>query len=130
MKESPSSKAAPAVSNNLRYLHQVRQLSHHRLRVWHQARELVRFVIRHPIGDAELRKQAGNAAKSVGCNIAEGAGLDGAAKKRHFRIARGSTIEVVAAYELATDCGEPVPVDEVTVMGAAIASMLTGLICR
>ena len=68
------------------------------------------------------------AAKSVGCNIAEGAALDGASKKRHYRIAKGSAVEVVAAYELASDIGETVPTDEVTRLGAAIASMLTGLI--
>ena len=117
-------------SSNIRYLRQVEQLSHHRLRVWDKARELLRLVNRNPISDAELRHQATKAAKSVGCNIAEGSGLDGAAKKRHYRIARGSTIEVVAAYELAIDCGESVPVDEVTRLGAAIASMLTGLIRR
>ena len=52
------------------------QLSHHRLRVWHYAVELVRLVHRQPIGDAELRDQAGRAAKSVGLNVAEGAAQD------------------------------------------------------
>lgn len=117
-------------SNIIEYPHQLEQLSHHRLRVWHKARELVRLVNQHPIGDAELRAQASNAAKSVGCNVAEGAALDGAAKKRHYRIARGSVIEVVAAYELAQDCGETPPVDQVARLVAAIASMLTGLIRR
>ncbi len=121
---------SPQQSKTVRYLHQVNQLSHHRLRVWDKARELVRLVNQHPIGDAELRHQASKAAKSVGCNIAEGAALDGAAKKRHYRIARGSIIEVVAAYELAMDCGETVPIDEIAQLGAAIASMLTGLICK
>ena len=104
------------------------EMSHHKLRVWTKARSLVRLVSRVPIGDAELRNQASRAAKSVGCNIAEGAALDGASKKRHYKIARGSVIEVVAAYELAEDCGEQVPVDEVTELARAIASMLTGLI--
>lgn len=117
-------------NNNVRYLNQADQLSHHRLRVWHKAREFLRLVNKNPIGDAELRSQATKAAKSVGCNIAEGAAHEGAAKKRHYRIARGSAVEVVAAYELAEDCGETVAIDEITHLGAAIASMLTGLIRR
>ena len=36
------------------YLHQSEKLSHHRLRVWDKARELVRLVNQNPIGDAEL----------------------------------------------------------------------------
>ena len=114
--------------NEARYPRQRDKLCHHRLRVWAEARALVRLVSKNPIGDAELRLQASKAAKSVGCNIAEGAALEGASKKRHYKIAKGSAVEVVAAYELAEDIGETVPVDEVTRRGAAIASMLTGLI--
>ncbi len=114
--------------NEAHYAQQKDKLSHHRLRVWAKARQLVRLVNRNPIGDAELRHQASKAAKSVGCNIAEGAALEGASKKRHYKIAKGSAVEVVAAHELATDIGEFVPVDDVTGLGAAIASMLTGLI--
>ena len=116
------------VDNEASYAKQRGMLSHHRLRVWEKARQQLRLVSKNPIGDAELRLQASKAAKSVGCNIAEGAALDGAAKKRHYRIAKGSAVEVVAAYELASDIGETVPTDEVTELGAAIASMLTGLI--
>ncbi len=116
------------VDNERSYAQQQSKLSHHRLRVWEKARQLVRLVSKNPIGDAELRLQASKASKSVGCNIAEGAALDGASKKRHYKIAKGSAVEVVAAYELASDIGETVPTDEVTQLGAAIASMLTGLI--
>ncbi len=105
-------------------------LSHHRLRVWAKARVLLRLVSANPIGDAELRNQASRAAKSVGCNIAEGAAHEGGMKKRHYRVAKGSVVEVVAAYELAEDIGEQVVLKEVTDMGAAIACMLTGLIRR
>jgi len=111
-----------------RWARQVARLSHHRLRVYDKARELLRLVSRCSIGDAELRSQASRAAKSVACNVAEGAALEGASKKRHYKIAKGSVVEVVAAYELATDIGETVALDEVTRLGAAIASMLTGLI--
>ncbi len=107
-----------------------KSFSHHSLHVWTRTRELVRLVVRCPIGDAELRRQASRAAKSVGCNIAEGAGHFGAASKRHFKIARGSVIEVVAAYELAEDCGETVPLEQVSTLSREIACMLTGLIRR
>ena len=70
---------------------------HHRLRVWNYSVELVRLVKQNALGDAELRDQSSRAAKSVALNIAEAAGLEGAAKKRHFRIARASFVEVVAA---------------------------------
>lgn len=114
--------------NETRYAQQRDKLSHHRLRVWAKARELLRLVSKNAIGDAELRHQASRAAKSVGCNIAEGAALEGGSKKKHYKIAKGSVVEVVAAYELADDIGEVLPVDDVTRLAAAIASMLTGLI--
>ena len=115
-------------NNERQYRQQIENLSHHRLHVWHKARQLVRLVCSHPIGDAELRLHASKAAKSVGLNTAEGSGLDGAARKKHYKIARGSVIEVVAAYELAADTGETIPLEEVSRLGAAIASMLSGLI--
>ena len=77
------------------------KLSHHRLRVWHLALELVKLTKASPIGDAELRDHGSRAAKSVALNIAEGAALDGAAQRRHFGIARASVVEAVAAYEIA-----------------------------
>ena len=112
-----------------RWEQQADKLSHRRLRVYGKARALLRRVSRCSIGDAELRSQASRAANSVACNVAEGAALEGASKKKHYRIAKGSVVDVVAAYELAADIGETVPLDEVTRLGAAIeiSSMLTGL---
>jgi four helix bundle protein len=104
------------------------RLCHHRLQVWHYAMELVRLVKAQPIGDRELRDQAERACRSVALNIAEGAALDGAAKRRYFKIARASGMETVAAYELAETLGEPVAVEEVTRLGIIIVSMLSGLI--
>ncbi len=104
------------------------QLSHHRLHVWHYSIQLVRLVKQSPIGDRELRDHAERACRSVALNIAEGAALDGAAKRRHFKIARASDVEVVAAYELAEAIGESVALSEITRLGIIIASMLTGLI--
>ena len=125
-----NSKAVQVRDEDARWERQVGRLSHHRLRVYGKARELLRLVSRCSIGDAELRSQASRAAKSVACNVAEGSALDGASKKRHYKIAKGSVVEVVAAYDLATDVGETVPVDEVSRLGASIeiSSMLTGLI--
>jgi four helix bundle protein len=104
------------------------QLSHHRLHVWHKALALVKLVKASPIGDAELRDQASRACRSAALNIAEAAGLDGAAKRRHFSIARGSAIEVAAAYELAGALGEKVAITEIVGVAAEVAAMLTRLI--
>ena len=104
------------------------RLSHHGLRVWEESVELVKLVHRSPISDAELRNQAQRAAKSVALNIAEGAGQHGGARGRHFKIARGSVIEVVAAYEIAAAIGEAAPAAAVQSLGRGIAAMLTGLI--
>jgi four helix bundle protein len=104
------------------------QLSHHRLIVWHKAMELVRLVKQAPIGDAELRDQAMRACRSAALNIAEGAALEGAAKRRHFGIARGSACETAAAYELAEAIGEKLPVADVVSLAAEVAAMLTRLI--
>ena len=54
--------------------------------------------------------------------------MEGAAKRRHFKIARASGVETVAAYELAEALGEPVPAEELTRLGIIIVSMLSGLI--
>ena len=104
------------------------QLSHHRLLVWHKAMELVRLVKQAPIGDAELRDHSMRACRSAALNIAEGAALEGAAKRRHFGIARASTVETVAAYELAEAIGEILPVENILRIAAEIAAMLTRLI--
>ena len=106
----------------------VGQLSHHRLRVWHEAVALVREVRDVRISDAGLRDQAMRAAQSVALNIAEASGREGNAKKQHMRIARGSVIEVVAAYEVAEAMGKTIDARTVVARGARIAAMLTGLV--
>ena len=63
-------------------------------------------------------------------NVAEGAAVAGAAKRRHFVIALGSVTEVVAAYELAAAIGEPVDVARVVELGAALSAMLCALARR
>ncbi len=80
-------------------------LSHHRLGVYQYARRLATLVHREPPRNRELRSQAQRAAISTALNVAEGAALNGCAKKRHDGIARSSALEVVAAYEIAHDGG-------------------------
>ena len=103
-------------------------LSHHRMLVWHKALDLVRAVKASPVGDAELRDQASRACRSTALNIAEASALEGAAKRRHFGIARGSAVETAAAYELARALGESVEADEVVGLAAEVAAMLTALL--
>jgi len=90
----------------------------------------VKLVKRCPPGNAELRDQATRAAMSVGLNISEGAALEGAAKARHYKSARASVVEVVAAYEMAEAIGESVPVATVIAQSRIIYAMLTKLIRR
>ena len=106
----------------------VNGMSYRRLRVWEKAVELCRLCHREAVGDAELRRQAQNASKSVALNIAEGTGVRGAAQKRHYAIARGSAVEVAAAYEIANAIGESVPLEQVLELSNDIAAMLAGLL--
>ena len=64
---------------------------------------------------------------SIALNIAEAAGLDGKRNKSQFRIARGSALEVIAAYELAETYGELLPIAEIRREGTAVVAMLTRL---
>ena len=64
---------------------------------------------------------------SVVLNIAEAAGLDGKRNKSQFRIARGSALEVISAYELADVYGESVPLEEIRSQGISVVAMLTRL---
>ncbi len=105
------------------------QLPHRSLVVWDKAVELVRGVSARRIGVAELRNQATRAAISVGLNVSEGAALEGAARRRHFCIARGSVCEVAAAYELAAAMGEG-ECEGIEMLCNDIAAMLSGLMRR
>jgi four helix bundle protein len=105
-------------------------LPHHGLRVWRRSMELVKRVRKAPPGHAELRDQSIRAAMSVVLNITEGAALEGAARMRHYKIARASVVEVVAAYEMADAIGESVPLADVLEHGRTIYAMLTKMIRR
>jgi len=61
-------------------------------------------------------------------NIAEGAPRTGKTRRRFFQIAKGSLVEVAAAYELAAALGETVPEETVGEEVDAIYAMLTQLL--
>jgi len=106
------------------------RLTHHSLRVWNEALELVRVTKAAGIRDAVVRDQAHRAAVSVALNVAEGAGRASRTRLQHFSIARGSVVELVAAFEVAEALGEKVPVEEVRERGATVSRMLSGLLKR
>ncbi len=82
-------------------------LPHHRLRAYGIAVELLDAVRAAQIRDRKLRDEALRAAKSACLNIAEGAGrYTRADKARAYTIARGETVEAVAAVEIAARAGE------------------------
>ena len=104
--------------------------AHHQLYVYGEARAFLRLVHRQPLGSAELRNQAHRASTSVVLNIAEAASLSGAARKRHFRIARGSLIEALACYGAAEDIGESVQLGPIAEQARIVSAMLTKLLTR
>ena len=106
------------------------RLTHHSLRVWGEALALVSLTKAAGIRDAVVRDHAPRAPVSVALNVAEGAGRVGKTRLQHFSFARGSVVELVAAFEIAEALGEKVPVAEVRERGAAVSRMLAGLLRR
>ncbi len=106
-------------------------LPHHRLRVYGVAVELLDAVRAAEIRDRKLRDEALRAAKSACLNIAEGAGrFTRADKARAYTVARGETVEAVAAVEIAARVGEAraEAVAGVVRIGNRLYAMLTKLI--
>jgi len=106
-------------------------LPHHRLRAYGVAVQLLQAVRAARIRDRVLRDHALRAAKSACLNCAEGAGrFTRADKARAYTVARGETVEAVAATEIAVlggdACTEVLP----RVLGLAneLYAMLTKLI--
>jgi four helix bundle protein len=76
---------------------------HENLDVYRLAVRVARWAARQSIPAARrhLRDQLARAADSVVLNIAEGCGQDpGAARRNHFRIAKGSAAETCAVLDL------------------------------
>jgi len=106
-------------------------LPHHRLRAYGVAVQLLQAVRAAGIRDRMLRDQALRAAKSACLNCAEGAGrVTRADKARAYTVARGETVEAVAAAEIAILGGdaraEALP--RVLALGNALYAMLTKLV--
>ena len=107
------------------------RLPHHRLAAYEVAVELLRALKAAENRDTKLRDESLRAAKSVCCNIAEGAGrVSRADKARAFTIARGEALEAFAALEVAALTGEARSEDvaRCLVLTDRLYALLTGLI--
>ena len=107
------------------------QLPHHRLVAYHVAVELLLAIKAAHIRDAKLRDEALRSAKSVCCNIAEGAGrYTRPDKTRAFIIARGEGVEAFAALETAAYVGDAdqADVDRCLPIAGRLYGLLSGLI--
>ncbi len=106
-------------------------LPHHRLRAYGVAVQLLDAVRDAQIRDRKLRDEALRAAKSACLNIAEGAGrFTRADKARAYTIARGETVEAVAAIEIAARVGDTRAecAAQVVALGNKLYAMLTNLV--
>jgi four helix bundle protein len=107
------------------------RLPHHKLLAYGVAVELLLAVKAANVRDTKLRDEATRAAKSACLNTAEGAGrVTRADKARAFAIARGETVEAVAAVEIAAISGDadPVAAERCVVIADRLVALLTGLI--
>jgi four helix bundle protein len=95
------------------------------LRVWHDARELVRLIYSHTkrggfAADFSFRDQIRRAALSVMSNIAEGHERGGTREFAHFlSIAKGSCGEVRSQLYAAEDVGYIEPAESAKLRGIA-----------
>jgi four helix bundle protein len=106
------------------------RLPHHKLIAHMVARELLAAVKAADIRDAKLREHALNSAKSACLNTAEGAGRVARRDKAYkFAIARGETVEAVAAVEIAAIAGdaEPEAAERCVAIADRLVALLTGL---
>ena len=103
-------------------------LPYRRLRTWHRAVYVSQLCKKHPLGESAFRDQANRAIISVITNLCEGSAYDGAMRKKHFRIARASMVEVAGAYESAGLLGERFSVDHIVREASIVVSMLSKLL--
>jgi four helix bundle protein len=104
--------------------------SFQKLNVYRSAKELVVFVCKGEIRDAELRDQATRAAKSVLLRLAEGLPLESVGmRQKYFREAYGSLHELVAAVDVAGALGvlDKETVREALEIALSVKRMLRGL---
>ena len=101
-----------------------------RLDAYRAALELASRVHHARIADAELRDQAGRAAKSVFLNLCEGLPDDRpGVRRRHFGIADGSLHETAGAVDLACAIGALGEAEATAILAVAgrLRAMLRGL---
>ena len=111
------------------------RFAHHRLHVWHHARDLAvqgrKLAAGIPRGDRDLADQLRRSATAPALLIGEGANrLNTGEKRQRFNEARGEACEAAVAAELCAVLGI-VPTDEANKLLAVadkVAAMLTGLI--
>ena len=106
-------------------------LPHHRLQVFHIARELLICVRDAQIRDPSSATKQREPPKEPGLNIAEGAArVTRADKARAYAIARGEAAEVGAAIEIAVLVGAATAEDEakIVTLASRVVAMLTRLI--
>ena len=112
------------------------KLNHQKLEIYNSSRmfvlECYRLTKSLPADEKfGMISQVRRAALSVHLNIAEGSSRKSAAeRKRYYEIARGSVIEIDAAFDIANDLGYMKTIDINNLGQSMIASfkLLTGLI--
>jgi len=108
------------------------QFAHQNLVAYQVALQLIAAVKTAQIRDPKLRDQAMRAAKSVALNVAEAVGrVSPADRARVFAIARGETMEVAAALEIAVVAGDAdaAAFEVCAPLAERLGALLTGL-CR
>lgn len=113
------------------------RFAHHRLQVWHHAKELAvrgrRLAASIPRGDRDLADQLRRSATAPVLLIGEGANrLNAGEKRQRFNEARGEACEAAVAVELAValDLVSAADAEPLLVAADKVAAMLTGLIRR
>ena len=110
---------------------------HEKLEVYQKSVEFLKEVISVirllPNGNSDIVNQLRRAATSISLNIAEGAGKTGVAdKKRYYSIARGSTLECAAIFDLlkAWNLVDQSVLKTPTSLLSSLAAMLSKLVLK
>jgi four helix bundle protein len=103
------------------------QFNHENLDAYRLSVQVARWAAKVPVPTQRrhLRDQLVRAADSVVLNIAEGSGQEpGAARRNHYRIARGSAAEVCAVLDLLEPRGVEERQDQLRRVAAMLSVML------